>query len=210
MNPLRPPQCRPHDHAACHSRRRSLGLLGASLLAACGSSPPVRLYHLPSAPPQPVPERPARTAQNWQLALPVRIPDYLDRQALLLPQGETGLLALSDHRWAESLRDAVPRVLREDLAALRGEGRVWTSPLPAGVQIAARLRVEILALEAGADRRSVRLQARWTLADPHGRDAPQSGSADLTVPSAGPGVDELVAAHRLALWRLALRITGVN
>lgn len=219
MKPSRHPAGLQHRRAAGCSRRRSLallvagsGLVGAcgSLLTACGSSPPVRLYRLPSAPPQPVPARAAPVAEAWQLLMPVRIPDYLDRQALLLPQGEAGLLALSDHRWAESLRDAVPRVLREDLTALRGQGRIWASPLPAGAAIAGRLRVELLALEAAADRRSVHLQARWTLVDPQGRSAPRSGSADLAVPSTGPGIDELVAAHRLALWRLAEQIAGMN
>jgi hypothetical protein len=32
---------------------------------------------------------------------------------------------------------------------------------------------------------------------------------NLSVPSAGTDVDSLVAAHRLALWRLAERIAGV-
>ena len=123
-------------------------LAAAAALGGCGTSPPVQLYHLRSEPPLPTPA--AAGAEVWQLMLPVRLPDYLDREALLLPQGETGLLALSGHRWAESLRDAVPRVLRQDLGALLGEGRVWPSPLPSGVTATRQLRVEIL-----GDRKSV-------------------------------------------------------
>jgi uncharacterized lipoprotein YmbA len=33
--------------------------------------------------------------------LPVRVPDYLNRDAVLLPQGQSGLQALAGHRWAE-------------------------------------------------------------------------------------------------------------
>lgn len=186
-------------------RALMLALAGAALLSACGSSPPLQLYRLPSAPPLPPPAAP-QAAEVWQLLLPVRIPDYLDRQALLLPQGDTGLLALSDPRWAESLREAVPRVLREDLALLRGEDRIWTAPVPAGVVVARRLRVELLALDVGAGRRSVHLQARWSLVDPQGQKPPRAETASLDAPAAGTRVDELVAAHRLALWRLAERI----
>lgn len=206
------PPRRPFPHPpSTPGRRRALAMLlvGASLVSACGSSPPMQLYRLPSAPPLPPPAV-ADSAETWQLLLPVRIPDYLDRQALLLPQGDHGLLTLSDARWAESLREAVPRVLREDLALLRGEGRVWTSPVPAGVAVARRLRVELLALDVGAGRRSVRLQARWSLVDAQGVQPPRTGTASLDMPSASERVEDLVAAHRLALWRLAERIAATR
>lgn len=198
------PSERPHP-----SRRTALAALvaGGSLAAGCGSSPPVQLYHLRSEPPVAVPA-PSPSAEVWQLLLPVRLPDYLDREAILLPQGDTGLLALSGHRWAESLRDAVPRVLRQDLTALLGEGRVWPSPLPAGITATRQLRVEILGFEAQADRASVRLQARWTLIDPQGRTPPRAEGTTLSVAAEGGSIDRLVAAHRLALWRLAERIVA--
>ncbi len=195
-------------------RRHALALMlaGAGLLAACGSSPPVQLYRLPSAPPRmpAATEVAAPSSHAWQLMLPVRIPDYLDRQALLLPQGDAGMLALSDQRWAESLREAVPRVLREDLARLRGEDRVWTSPVPAGVAIARRLRVELLALDVAPDRRSVRLQARWSLVDPAATLPPILGTANFTEAAPDGRIEELVAAHRLALWHLAERIAATR
>lgn len=190
-------------------RRTLLALMGGAALAACGSSPPVQLYHLGAEPPVPLPvPRPATSDQTWQLLLPVRVPEYLDREAILLPQGQTGLLALSGHRWAESLRDAVPRVLRQDLTAWLGEGRVWTAPLPAGAVVTRQLRVDIVALQADAARSAVQLQAGWTVIDPQGRTPPRADAVTLRVPSADSGIDSLVAAHRLALWRLAERMAA--
>ncbi len=191
------------------SRRAVLGALTGGLLAGCTSSAPVQLYHLRAEPPVAMTSV-SPSAQVWQLLLPVRVPDYLDREAILLPQGQTGLLALSGHRWAESLRDAVPRVLRQDLAALLGEDRVWTAPLPPGVSVTRQLRVEIVALQADAERMAVRLQARWMLLDPHGRLAPRTESVALRVASADRAIDTLVAAHRVALWQLAERIAATR
>lgn len=187
------------------ARRRALALLPL-LLAACAGSPPVQLYRLPTEPPVTPP--PPQRGEPWQLLLPVRLPDYLDREALLLPQGGSGVLALSGHRWAESLRDAVPRVLQADLLALTGPGSVWTAPLPPGAAPTRQLRVEILALEAEADRSGVRLQARWTWSDVQGRSVPRAEGATLRVPAQGGSIDRLVDAHRLGLWRLAERIAA--
>ncbi|MFT3822071.1 MAG: PqiC family protein [Rubrivivax sp.] len=191
-------------------RRLWLGLpVGLLALAGCGHSPPVQLYRLRSEPPQPF-APPPPSAERWQLLQPVRLPEYLDREAILLPQGASGVLALSGHRWAESLRDAVPRLLRQDLALLLGEGQVAGTPLPPGWMPTRLLRVELLALEAeaGAGPQAVRLQARWTVGDPAGQRPPRTLTASLRAPAAGTSIDDLVAAHRLALWELAQRIAA--
>jgi hypothetical protein len=185
----------------------ALALLPALALAGCASSVPApRLYQLRAAPPVAV----VAVASNavLQLMTPLRLPEVLDREALLVPQGQSGVQALDGQRWAEPLRDAVPRLLRQDLAALLGEARVWTAPLPAGVAVTRQLRVEVLAFEARADRGAVRLQARWSLADPAGSTAPQVRTIEIEAPSTGTDADALVAAHRLALWRLAERIAA--
>lgn len=195
------------------SRWGTLAIAGA-LLAACGTPPPPpRLVHLASAPPPEVTAPAASAASTsrgrWQLVLPVRVPDYLDRDALLVPQGQAGLAPLAPWRWAEPLADSVSRVLRADLARLLGEGALWTSPLPAGVAVQRQLRVELLAFEASADRREVRLDARWSLVDPTGAATPLARSAQIRseVGSAADG-DAIAAAHRVALWRLAERIAA--
>ena len=178
----------------------------AALLVACGTPPPApRLYQLRAAPPEPVVAQPS--TQTVQLQA-VSLPELLERDALLIPQGQAGLDALSGHRWAEPLREAVPRVLRQDLAALIGEARVWTSPLPAGVVPTRRLRVEILVLQARPDRRGVDLEARWTLTDAAGNAPPRVELARIEATAAGTEPDARGAAHRLALWQLAQQLAG--
>lgn len=177
----------------------------AGLLAACANpAPPPALYQLRGAPPVPVQAVPGM--QVMQLLQPVALPEALQRDSLLLPEGRSGLRILPGHRWAEPLADAVPRLLRQDLAALLGEARVWTAPLPAGVAVTRQCRVEILSLLATPDGAAVMLQARWTLSDPTGRTAPIVMTTQISVPSDRPDVDALVTAHRVALWRLAEQV----
>jgi len=190
--------------------------VGALFAGCAASSPPMRLYRMPLAPPAgsvpPVArERPAGAAapSNWQLVGPVLLPAYLDRDALLVPSGPNRLAPLDSDRWAEPLRDAVPRFLRLDLEARLGPGHVWSSPPPAGVVITRRVRVELLAFDITADRRGVRLAARWSMADPaHAEAPPEVGKTDFTTASSGSDLGSLVTAHRVALARLAEQIAG--
>ena len=186
-----------------------LALVLLTCSAGCASpAPPLRLYTLALTPPAGVAGPASATAAGgtWQLA-PLRLPAYLDRDALLLPAGAGHLQPLDGHRWAEPLRDALPRLLQEDLRTLRGAARVWAAPLPAGLVIDRQLAVELLALDVTPDRAAVQLRARWTLADPTGATPPQVGQADLRASASSSEPGQLVAAHRLALWRLAERIS---
>ena len=207
-------------HAAPPFKRRlpgrawplASGLLVACALVACASPAPApQLYALHLAPrpamdPAAAPP-PAQASGAWQL-LAVRLPEYLDRDALLLPLADGSLQPQPGHRWAEPLRDAVPRLLGEDLARLRGAAGLWTAPPPAGVVIVRQLRVDLLALDVLPGLAAVRLQARWSLADPAAGSPALQGRADIETASAGPGPAALVAAQRAALWQLAQRIAA--
>jgi len=183
-------------------------LLGAAaLLGGCAGNPlpPVSWVRLPGEAPA-LAAAPAPQVQGvWQLMTPVLLPGYLDRDALLVPQGAAGLQALGGTRWAEPLRDAVPRLLRQDLAREFG-APVWVAPLPPGVSPTRQLRVELTAFDVANDGPAVQLRARWSLADPKGARPPAVFDAAFTTAAAGSGANELVAAHRQALAQLARRI----
>lgn len=209
--PLTPRVPDPRD---CAARRRWLGLAtGAGLallggLSACASSPAVRLYRLRDAPP--VNTGPVAIASGWQWQLgSVKLPDYLDRDAIVVPVGQAGLQAHSSERWAEPLRSAVPRLLRNDLAALLGEDRLWSAPVPAGITVTRLIRLDVLALEPLPDLSAVRLRARWSIVDTTGTTPPRNEAAELQAATQGRDIDSLVTAHRLVLWRLAERLAGV-
>jgi hypothetical protein len=206
-------------------RRRQLRGAAAATLAGCASNtPPTHWYALRSEPP--VAEGPlmARApeaqagAAVWEMAGTVALPGGLDRDTLQLRSGQAGLQPLTGHRWAEPLRDSVPRLLLQDLARLRGSGLVWAAPAPPGVAVTQRLVVELLALQADTGRRQLHVHARWWLLDlrstapdaatPTAPVSPWPGEAAFDVALADTTVDTLAAAHRLALWRLAERIAA--
>jgi uncharacterized protein len=205
-----------HSHQAPAKRRSTRRWVGGpltalALLGGCATSvPSPTVYVLHSQPPVTPPPVSAVPASAWQLILPVRVPDYLDRDELLLPQGPGAVQPALGHRWAESLASSVPRVLAQDLRTLRGAGSVWTAPL-GGAAVQGQLRVELLALDVVPAGQGVRLQARWSI-HPTSSGAtpgtPVAHTAHFTVPSSSPDVAALVGAHRLALWQLAQAIAG--
>lgn len=191
-------------------RRLALAGLGVApwLLTAC-ARPTVAMhwYELRSQPPGPLPPARAGDGALWEVVGTVGLPGALDRETLVVASGAASLEPLTGHRWVEPLRDSIPRLLVADLAVLRGPGLVWRAPVPPGVNPARRLRVEIVTLMADTGRRTLRLQARWWLGDTRpGGATPGLGQAEFNLTLTDTSVDALAAAHRLALWQLAVRI----
>lgn len=202
-------------------------LMAVSALAGCAAPlAPVSWIRLPVDPtgqsspspspaPAPAPEagrsaapvvgRAARSQPAWLLRSPVALPGHLDRDAVLVPQGAAGLRPLDGLRWAEPLRDAVPRLLRRDLER-RLDAEVWMAPVPPGAGFGRQLAVELLAFDVLPERRGVAVRARWTLADPGGGLPPRVFEDGFVTLAEAPDPDGLALAHRLALWRLAGRI----
>ncbi len=185
------------------------GVLPLLLVACVSPLPPVQLLRLPAEAPVAtgaVTPRPD-LAVSWQLMPLVSLPGHLDRDALLVPQGGAGVQPLRGARWAEPLRDAVPRLLRQDLERRLGQP-LWSAPLPPGVVITHQLRVDIAAFDVGADGRSVALQARWSVADARGAVPPRLHETAFATTAAGTDAESLAVAHRVALWELAGRIAA--
>ena len=218
MAPQRPLFSGPSDPAAmvAPARRAALlatlaaiGAAAAGGLSACGTPlPAVTWLRLPAEgaePITPLVAAPGAALPVWQLMAPVVLPGHLDRDALLVPQGAAGLQPLGGARWAEPLRDAVPRLLRADLSRTLGTP-VWTAPLPPGVTPTRQLRVDFGALDVTPDGRGVSLQARWSVADPSGATAPRVADAAFVIAAGGADAQSLATAHRQAVQQLARRI----
>lgn len=129
----------------------------------------------------------------------LRLAGHLERDALVVATGQGTLQASLQARWAEPLREAAARALRNDLDPA-GPGR-------ASAPLALRVTVELQAFELQADRRTVRLEAVWEgLGDAGSIRTSQRQRFVTDVRAASDGLDDAVLAHREALHRLARHI----
>ena len=188
----------------------ALALAGGSLAACSSTSAPLRWYRLPSEPPagEAALRVPAGAANGsvWELASALPMPELLQRETLTVEEGAAGIRLLSGHRWAEPLRDALPRLLRHDLALM--VPGMWTGPAAPNVPTSGSVQVELLALQGSLPRRQVALSARWVVMSSSASDAARAYRADEVVPWTEESLESLVVAQRLAMWRLAQRIAA--
>lgn len=216
------------DRAGLRGRMRlpvaaCVPLLAGCVLAGCAGAPVPATTWLrlgaevpaisagPASPSCTVPPAAAAAGEVWQLMRPVPLPGHLDRDVLFVPQGATGawVKPLEAARWIEPLRDAVPRVLREDLMRHLNGQVVWSTPLPPGLVPTRQLRAELVAFEIAGDGRALTTHARWTLADAKGARAPAVHEARIATALAGPATAEGWAlAHRQAIAELSCRIAA--
>lgn len=199
-------------------RRHALLLLAAATLAGCATrnAPPRRLYALTGSPPLPPDAQPGKDSRAWVLSPQIALPELLDRDEMLVAEGSAGLRPWPESRWAEPLRDALPRVLAEDLWRLRQPYPVTLGGQPQPqLQGAESLRLivqvdEWLARAEGAAGLQLKLRARWhwaPLQAPTGTALPAGGAADLTLASAAQA-DALADAYRRSVTLLAARIVA--
>lgn len=203
---------------ATTSRRDALLLIAAAALAGCATrdAPPRRLYALTGMPPLPPDAKPGQDGRAWVLSPQIALPELLDRDEILVAEGSAGLRPWPEARWAEPLRDALPRVLAEDLWRLRqpypvalgtkGQADNGTESLRLTVQVD-----EWLARPGGAGL-LLTLRARWHWAPLHapaGTALPPSGAATLALPCSAQA-DALAEAYRRSVTALATRIVAAS
>lgn len=197
-------------------RRGALLWLGAVALTGCATrnTPPRRLYGLTGTPPLPADARPGKDNRAWVLSPQLALPELLDRDEMLVAEGSAGLRPLPEARWAEPLRDALPRVLGEDLWRLRQPYPVTVGKpqAPEGESLRLVVQIDEWLARPDAGELQLKLRARWHwLPQQAPRDTalPAPGSAALTVPC-NAQADALADAYRRSVTLLAARIVAAS
>lgn len=197
-------------------RRDAALLLAAVALTGCASrsAPPRRLFGLTGTPPLPAERQPGKDNRAWVLSPQVALPDLLDREELLIAEGSAGLRPIPEARWAEPLRDALPRVLTEDLWRLRQPYPVTVGKqnTPDGESLRLVVQVDEWLARAGGPGLELRLRARWhwlPLQAPAGTALPPPGSTEVLVPCSTQA-DALADAYRRSVTLLAARIVAAS
>jgi uncharacterized protein len=166
--------------------------LALSLLAGC-SSPRVTYYTLNVAA---TPDAPVSSIDSVAIG-PVTLPDLLNRPQLVVRTGANRVDILETHRWAESLKSEIPRIISEDLAVLLKPARVSVYPQNAGLDADYRVQIDIQRFEM-TDGEGVALDALWSVRRT-GSGTPKSGRSMVNEPAGAAGYEALVAAQSRAL-----------
>ncbi len=174
------------------------GMLTLAWLAAvsgCGRSPAVKFYTLAAM----APEAGSPVAASRSVAVgPVTLPDLVDRPQLVIRVDANRVDILETHRWAEPLKDEIPRLLAENLARLLRPARVSTYGQSASHDAEYRVLVDIQRFES-VPGDGVTIEALWSVTRAAAGAVPRKGHSLVHEPAAGTGYEALVSAHGRAL-----------
>jgi uncharacterized lipoprotein YmbA len=169
-----------------------------SAIAACASAP-ATLVTLPAPPPPEANRAVAQSSGTTVLLRPVVLPGYLDSYPVVTGRTGSTLIVSKDTEWAEPLRDAVARVLRDALSRRLGASRVLIAG--DGRIPDADLSTEFLALDP--QQSTLRLDAKWAFSCSAAHRRSHAGRTVLEVPIDGTTPAAVAAATAQALGRLA-------
>lgn len=167
--------------------------LAVALLAGCSSSPRTTFYTLNVAATNDAPA----AALNSVAIGPITLPDLLDRPQLVVRTTANRVDFLESHRWAESLKSEIPRIMAADLGILLKPARVSSYPQNAGLEADYRVMLDIQRFEMTVGK-GVNLEALWSVRRSDG-GVPKTGRTVVSEPVSAAGYDALVAAQSRAL-----------
>ena len=169
--------------------------VAAALLVGCSRSPRVTFYTLNAVA---TPEVSALSAVPVSVSIgPVALPDLLDRPQLVVRTSANRVDILESHRWAETLKSEIPRIIAADLDVLLTPAWVSAYPQNAGLDAGYRIMIDIQRFEMTAGE-GVALDALWSVRRIDG-GAVKTGRSQVSEPAGAAGYDALVAAQSRAL-----------
>ena len=127
----------------------------------CGSSKSARYYVLSSI------DRPVAKAADGSVGRtigvgPLRLPSYLDRQQIVSRTSDNSVKLAQFDRWAEPLKDSVPRIITANLAALLPNDRVLLYPWRASEVLDCKVSIDLQRFD-GVIAGEATLDAEWSL-----------------------------------------------
>jgi len=171
----------------------------AFALAACVGAPAPREQFFTLAAPNPGVALPTSATPSVFVG-PVSIPASVDRSEMVLSTGANAVDISDEYRWAESLRDAIPRVVAQALSRDLGTSRVLASRMAAGTPVDYRVSIEVQRFDSSlADGATV--DALWTVSTT-GEKAARIGRTVAREPDAAHDAAGIAAAHARALERV--------
>jgi uncharacterized lipoprotein YmbA len=169
------------------------------ILSGCGSPLKERFYILGSS----ATPAPAASGLSYLVTVgPVTVPGAVDRPQIVLRVGANRVTLQEQSRWAEPLKESIPRVVAGNLAMLLANAQVATDPQNATAAGAdCRVVLDIQRFDSVLGEAAT-LEVLWTVSFTSG-GAATSGRVLIREPAGGPDFDAIVAAHSRALAALS-------
>ncbi|MBS0151962.1 MAG: membrane integrity-associated transporter subunit PqiC [Nitrospira sp.] len=168
------------------------------LTGGCLSSPPTHFYTLSA---EASAARNAAVGPTLRIALePLTIPEIVNRPQFVVKSGPNTVSLIDDHRWAESLRREISRVLAENLSRILGTNEVWIYTQPRAGRVDYRLLVDVSRFETNR-KQDISLDVLWTITRvlPSGEDQRTHGRSSVQRPIEGAGYQAIASAYSHAL-----------
>jgi len=137
---------------------------------------------------------------------PVAVPESVDRSAMVL-QSSANQVDLSDeHRWAEPLKTAIPRVIAENLMRLLNTPRVMASRTGPAIDSDYRVALDVQRFESSLSQGAT-IEVLWSVTGKRAR-SPVTGRSSVREPASSPTPEGVAGAHSRALARVAADIAA--
>ncbi|MFM0009345.1 PqiC family protein [Paraburkholderia sediminicola] len=179
-------------------------MIALVLSAGCATSPTPAFYTL--SPVQHIEQSPGASAIAIAIDL-VTVPELVDRSQIVTKLDANRVRIAEFARWADPLKNQIPRVLAADLAEIIPGAIVSTVPQRAGDN-AYRVTVDVQNFDSSADG-TVMLVVIWSVRPPNGGKR-IGGRSVVHQTAIGSGYDGLVKAHSQALSSVAKDIAAAT
>jgi uncharacterized lipoprotein YmbA len=183
------------------SWKNLLFVAAALFLTACGSTPQSNHYMLSTIG--------EGTAGNTGPAIgigPITVPEYLNRNAMVLNEDSNRLKIAKYDRWAEPMGNGIQRVVAVNLAELLDTQQVDIFPWARSATV--QYSVEINVVEFSAHGTSTRLIAKWVLQDVKAGKVLAQKISRLSSQAASAEPASIAAAYSDLLAQLSREIAG--
>jgi len=138
-------------------------LLASVVLAACVGTPAPKEQYFTLSSPNPGVAPPASDSPSIYVG-PVTVPEAVDRPSLVLRTSPNQVDVSDDYRWAEPLRNAIPRMIGDVLSRELGTSRVLTNRSASATAVDIRVSIEIQRFDSSLTDGAT-IDAVWSVKD---------------------------------------------
>jgi len=173
------------------------------MLGGCASPLKERFYMLSASPMV----APAPGTLSYRVEVgPTTVPAAVDRPQIVLRLDANRVALQEQSRWAEPLKESIPRVVASNLAVLLPDAQVATDAQGAAVAADCQVKIDIQRFDSVLGEAAT-LEVLWTVIDTSD-GATTNGRLLVREPAPGQQFDALVAAHSRALAALSQDIAA--